>query len=263
MIKRLIILLTIFYSCTNRNKVEKTWEDGSPKEIRNYEYTRDSIKYIRTLFYKNGKIKEIGMMSEYLDTLKYGEWKYFYKTGKLKMVENYVEGVKWGEYLEYHKNGFLKLKSWYNNKGRFEGDYEEFYPNGISKVSGLYVDGEKSTTWFYKQHDGKLSKVEYIDQFGRVNKEVVYANNYKKIITEYESNVLKSLKNDSFWTYYYTDGSVMKEGVMLKDSFRLINFWDNTGEQIVKDGKVIKDCGIDYFGEDHIFIELENFTDDI
>ncbi|OQY00584.1 MAG: hypothetical protein B6I20_08555 [Bacteroidetes bacterium 4572_117] len=106
-----------------------------------------------------------------------GEWKYFFKSGKLKVIGSYKNGRRVGFWKFLYENGQEEQSGTYSKKGRPEGEWKWYFENGkllrkeeLTKgkldgnyveyddneaivAKGLYVDGLKEGEWYYHLGD--------------------------------------------------------------------------------------------------------------
>ncbi len=108
-----IILLLMFFSCSNRiEKTELYYPDGSKKTVAVYE-GKDQKKVEETGYYQNGEIKIHG----YFDQAgkRKGVWEYYYDNGKLWSRCSYTNGIKNGKSEVWYENGQKRYEGEYSN----------------------------------------------------------------------------------------------------------------------------------------------------
>ena len=109
-------------------------------------------------------------------TIKEGEWKYWFESGKLRTIETYKNGIKTGFSKTYYENGNLESELYYNgatsttyyengtkqSEGKFsdvdipDGEWKGWHENGNLNYISNYVNGVNQgyTKWF--DASGKL-----------------------------------------------------------------------------------------------------------
>ncbi len=147
-------------------------------------------------YYETGELKAQG---KYVNGLKIGEWKYFYKNGKVEQVGTYLKNEKPdGEWIWYHDNGKV-LRDENFSVGVENGPMTEYSDSGTVIAKGEYVDGQEEGPWLY--------------QWGDIKMEGSY----------------KEGKRDGDWKYYYDDGTTNFVGSYLDDNEngKHTFYWDN------------------------------------
>ena len=163
--------------------------------------------------WNNGMVKYRG---QFRDDKPYGEFKYFYPSGKLKVVLEYSEDGSRAHNISYYENG----------KKMAEGDF---------------VDQKKEGKWkYFSEEDEKLILEENYKN-GKLNGEAVtyYHDSGKPFeILEYKNGV-----KDGEWMKYFPEGQLMtetfyKNGVLegtfvnyTPEGKLLIKGWYKNGEQ--------------------------------
>lgn len=238
---------------------------GAIEEYRNYH--RDMLHGEVVLFYPNGKKRQQGyftlnrqdsVYTEWYETghLKVegsyqldqpvGEWKYYYRDGRLISVEE-IEGDQnlvlsfflpdekhtqlitngIGELVTYYTTG--QVKEWYNYEaGLKNGPCEEYSIYGYPLLKGFFKDAEKDSTWTYYYYKGAIEKVcsyrndmldgayTYYFEDGKVNIEGNYSKGLKqgewiwytkKETKDMQGNFVDDAQ-DGKWTYWYPTGEV-------------------------------------------------------
>lgn len=181
----------------------------------------------------NGKLSATGTFEG--ETVKTGDWIYYYSNGILKERMVYTAGKANGNNKYYENDGTLAVsQDWKNDErdglrktywsvgtpysestykaGKVQGTYTSFYPQGQvdfkveivdEKTNGegiaLYPDGKKESVAFYKEGKKEGPLVRY------------YPNGQVKI----ESNYLEDLL-DGPYKEYYTNGQISAKGNFIK-----------------------------------------------
>ncbi|MEN8250419.1 MAG: toxin-antitoxin system YwqK family antitoxin [Bacteroidota bacterium] len=156
-------------------------------------------------YYENGSLQITG---NYINGVENGLWKWYYESGELKQTGNYKNGMLDGTWLNYNVQGILVDSSNFII-GRLNGGYNAFYDNGSIFQSGTYKRDKQVGEWKVYHENGKLSA-----------------------IGSFEDGELNGI-----WKYTDLEGNPTQELNYLDDeSIRIINAWDNKGNQIVENG---------------------------
>jgi len=132
-----MLFVTIACSTDPIAKTEEYYENGTPKLIRYYQKSGDTIPVKEQYFYDDGKIR---MEGSFENGERHGKWFYRYANGKIWSSGHYTNGVEDGMKAVYHENGQL---------------YYE----------GMVTEGKRTGIW------------KFFDDTGRQIKEVNYDNN--------------------------------------------------------------------------------------
>lgn len=212
---------------------------------------------IRRAYYKSGTLK---IEAAYLNNQLEGTTRFFdslsgkitvsywYENGKL-MGEGLIDenGFKQGEWKEYYKSGKLKALGFYKNGFRF-GYWKYFYEDGNLEQEGLYIDNElphQSWKWYY--NNGKPLRIEnykngilegnfieYDDSSNIVTKGEYYEGeqdgfwflNYGDF--KFEGNYAQGALTGE-WKAFYDDGQLYFKGAYIDDNpdGKHIYYWPN------------------------------------
>jgi antitoxin component YwqK of YwqJK toxin-antitoxin module len=135
----------------------------------------------------------------------YGVWKYYYKNGKLEEVSEYYAGRLNGKVTQYYENG----------KKRFEGYFFLGQQDSIFRV--YFPDGQLAEEGYYNSIPDSIRQ---------------YAGSYIQLI-EY----FPKIKVGTWKTFYENGQPFTVEHFTAEDTAgKLIHFWNNKGEQLIKDG---------------------------
>ena len=220
-------------------QLDSTWKFYNEEGVMVLEY-----------YYKNGKknglrknfdAKEKFLVSEenYIDDLKQGTTKYYYRNGKDKLIIPFLDGREEGPGFEYdttgtiislidYKAGFIKRNEKINRRdksGLKQGVWKEFYPNGTLKNECTYMEGKKNG---------------YLKEYN-IKGELLNATKYENDILIENAPELARL--DSKTTYY--EGAIVKStGTYLngvpEGAFREFSIEGKiTSSKIYKDGVVV------------------------
>jgi antitoxin component YwqK of YwqJK toxin-antitoxin module len=111
-------------------------------------------------YYENSKaIRSIGQEK---NNRRYGEWKFFYPSGKIKSIENYVEDMPVGEHIEYYESGEVKVKGAFSPDKFIEETEKETSENN-EVVEVTYKRGCRIGTWEFYDEQGNVTKKTYKD----------------------------------------------------------------------------------------------------
>lgn len=103
----------------------------------------------------------------------------------------------------YSKTRTLKFVKYYDSQGNLQGDYLEFFPSGELKAKGSYKDGVKSG----------ITTNFYVDGGKQARTERLYSDSM--------ANVLM---------------------VPPEVNFKIIDYWDSTGNQLIENGNGFCEC---------------------
>lgn len=109
-------------------------------------------------YWKNGKLKSTGT---YNVGLKNGAWKYYFETGELEQEGFWKNDKLDGEWIWYFKDGKTRCIMHFEN-GLEDGDYIEYDQYNYVVAEGEYVEGLKDGTWYYSGGD-HVEKGKYRD----------------------------------------------------------------------------------------------------
>src|SRR5690606_18169704 len=120
----------------------------------------------------------------------------------------YTNGLENGEWKYYYSDGILKEKATYA-AGRLNGEVITYFFNGKVKETGFF-DWDKQDSSFAAYYlPGNIKERGSFDQ------------GYKT----------------GLWKYWYPDSALkMEENYVGRDSVLLLNFWNEDGKQLIKDG---------------------------
>ncbi|MBS1507326.1 MAG: hypothetical protein JSS79_11830 [Bacteroidetes bacterium] len=128
----------------------------------------------------------------YVNGLREGAWKFFYRNGQLHTSCQYKKGLLEGEYLEYYEDGTLSIKSYYVD-GKLNGYYTAYHSNGALKMGGWYQKGLRQQKWFDYFQNGKIETDAYY-----LNDQITgYIINYsedEKLFSKIEYNIQGKIK---------------------------------------------------------------------
>ncbi|WP_405415513.1 DUF4375 domain-containing protein [Maribacter sp. Asnod1-A12] len=174
-------------------------EDGSPFDL-NYSGTYKT-------YYEDQKLKEeFSIQKGHI----HGAYKTFFQNGNLKESITYIEGKKTGIRQEFYENDLLKYEV---TKSDAENKliHKWFYESGIPKK----IEERNAET------DKKYGELKEWYDNGQLKEEGYFANNTTRI---------------GKWFLFWKDGSKKLEGEATEEKVRLINYWNENGEQTLING---------------------------
>ncbi len=205
--------------------------------------SRDNIYLVKKFFKKDGDYKEMydkeeggGIKCQYHMTggSLNGEYKEWYKNGKLFLQEYFKDGKREGEHKTWHKNGELYCQEYYK-EGNKEGEnkrwnhygqlfLQEYYKEGKLINSKHYhnsgiLDLEKTlienNTYELKQYYESTGKLHYkvMMRDGKWDGEYISYWDNGKVCTK---TTYKNHKKDGEWEYWNEDG-ILKEKLVYKE----------------------------------------------
>lgn len=106
-----------------------------------------------------GKIIEY----EVVDGKKTGEFKIYFKNGKLEMFGKMKDNMNQGTWTYYYQNGQIE------SEGTFKDDLPDglwkwFYENGNLREEGTYVKGNREGRWILYDVDGKVKEERMLEK---------------------------------------------------------------------------------------------------
>ena len=139
---------------------DSTWKyyypDGKINRITNYD---KGVKNGRSVSYnKNGNlVSDVNYKNgKFFDTVKF-----YYPNGQLNFKEYYdANSFEQGEFKLWYKSGKLSQYGIMHN-GKLVGKWMKYYENGQTEDTEYYdAEGKKDSVWLYYSSDGKLMKSE-------------------------------------------------------------------------------------------------------
>lgn len=210
----LFISLSIFSQDKNKRK----YEDGKFL-YEFYVSNKDDLKHekgVRYYWFENNSVKssDYGSKGKVLN----GKFiKILLESGELMQEGSFLEGVKDGEWKEWYKGGRQKKNEIWK-KGYQEGRYELYSNKSDLLLIGAYKKGKKTGVWKENKEgrvriiktwsnnilDGKYEMYEKGELIirGRYKKGLkhgVWVNNKKKEKYKFEKGELVDEKNKTFW----------------------------------------------------------------
>lgn len=130
-------------------------------------------------------VKEEGRFTEGKKT---GQWKTYYKSGKLKTIAQFKDGRQAGKFIEYFEsgciseegefggmhytgtykmyweNGRVRQEKNFNERGELHGDLTYNYPNGKPEMEGAYENGKPKMLVRYFNNGDVKEKTVYAEK---------------------------------------------------------------------------------------------------
>ncbi len=132
-----LLLITSLFSCQSdlQEVIEERWEDGSPRIVRTYAPSADTLIIVKELsYYPNGQVR---LKGSFLEGERHGHWVYYYDNGKRWSEGHYVNGLEDKKRRVWHHNGQL--------------NYE-----------GMFRMGKKVGVWrFFDEHGNLITEEDY------------------------------------------------------------------------------------------------------
>jgi TonB family protein len=211
---------TIYYN--------RQW-DVSNKDSATYYRTTTKVDTLFLIcdYWIDGTLQMRGLSSTYGNSLsREGEYKYYYKNGKLSSKENYSNKLLHGEYIKYFENGDIYSTRQYV-QGKPEGIFKYYFENGKIRRYENYVEGElvekkcytkegKDTVYYASNrfpifNEGKETINEYI------SKNIKYPKEARKNEITGSANVRFTVERDGTVSEVYTkdeiDESLKEEAI--------------------------------------------------
>lgn len=134
-----------------------------------------------------------------------GEWKVYDQAGNLKFVGQFKDDIPFGEFTYYYPSGKVKAVSMIFDSGR-SSYTKTYHENGFLMAEGKYVNREKDSVWkYYSKYDKNLllSEETYVDN----EKEGIWYNYYPDGSVAEEISYKDDQKHGP-WKQYFDDGSI-------------------------------------------------------
>lgn len=231
-----VLILTVSFSCTKREKIQKFHENGNIKE--EYLSIDGEKNGIYRSYFDNGNIMSTG---NYLNGKKEGEFAWYSLSGVKIMSVNFLNDLEHGKYKEFRESGGL-LKSVEFEKGKRHGQALKFYENG--KVESKIEFNEDSLIYFetYDSLSGNL--INWLMEYDIKHKRDSLKNH----------NIIIHLKNKKtdfmgvemeIYSGIYTEGGEIKYNYNSLNSdidqsqLVLVYSGDELGTEILLKGKIL------------------------
>ena len=230
-----------YYKGMLHGQVTLYYPNGKKRQEGYFKWDRQDSIYLEWYETEHLKVEGLYKMDEAI-----GQWKYYYRDGKLKSVEetkgedNYLwefylpdsmhtQTIKDGngELTSFYTTG--SVEEWYNYKdGLKDGPFEELSIYGYLTLKGSFKAGQKDGVWEYFYYTGSKEKVstyengllqgkyEYYYDNGQINVEGRYENGEKEGVWTWYTNKgtrdmqgsFKAGQQHGDWTYWFPTGEV-------------------------------------------------------
>ena len=227
-------------------ELDSLWKfyNAEGKLILEVNYKHERKNGIKTTYLDNETIKE-----NFVNDVKEGLTRYYYKDGKLKMEIPFVKGIEQGLAKEYsgdgdiitlieYKRGFIVERIKINRKDKNnlkQGKWYVFYPNGNVRQDGTYRDDKKDGYFKdYAENGDLISVSKYVNDVRQADAEEVtkldiqneyFPDGKIKISGTYRNGVPEGVRRE-----YSEDGQIVKSEVFTNGMI--------TGEGIIKEDGV-------------------------
>lgn len=153
-----------FYYAQKKNGTWKYYGNGNKLLLEeNYNHGMldgQSIVYWQTQANQPMEIKN------WKDSLKHGDWIWFYEDGKIRMKATYEQDKLQGEFSVYYADGKTSLSGTYYNNVR-DGKWQYFKEDGSEKFTIEYNKGKIVNQDEYERAETKMINEEYLEQEGK------------------------------------------------------------------------------------------------
>jgi antitoxin component YwqK of YwqJK toxin-antitoxin module len=158
-----------------------------------------------TYIYPAGNIKAAGQMNRQNE--KVGEWRYYYRDGRLDGIENYRDGKLHGAGEYYHENGNLLMRGNYVD-GERNGTFTFYDKMGAVSAVETYRNGKVQGVKYSYYPSGVLKATEeFVDNVSTGKFEQFYSNGIKR-----KSGTTANDELTGPYQYYHEDGTLAIEG---------------------------------------------------
>jgi len=143
--------------------------------------------------------------------LRQGFWCKRDSAGRIMYEGRFKDGLPAGEFRYYYKNGKIKTVSIISDMGK-RAKTISYFPNGRKMAEGNYVNEKKDSIWlFFSESKGTLvSEERYSDGFSEGPSKVFYPEGGLSEIHDYKKGVREGL-----WEQYYLDGKIKLRGTFM------------------------------------------------
>ncbi|RLD79608.1 MAG: hypothetical protein DRJ10_08605 [Bacteroidetes bacterium] len=154
-------------------------------------------------YFKSGKLKVLG---KYKNGRRVGNWKFYYENGNKEQIGSYnKKGRPEGEWKWYFENGNILREEELTN-GKLDGNYVEYAHDGTIIAKGLYVEGLKEDSWYYHLGD-IIEEGNYKADF----KDGEWVHRYDNESKQFTGRYIDGEEN-GLHIYYYPAGKIKMQG---------------------------------------------------
>jgi antitoxin component YwqK of YwqJK toxin-antitoxin module len=112
------------------------------------------------------------------------------------------------------------------------GKIREYYANNCVKAEGYIKDGKKEDLWTYYYENGNKFRMINYKMGIEDGMWVMWHENGNLYIEENKNRG----KTNGLWKEYYENGKIKEIGEYVKGSYIPKDFWDEEGNQLLKNG---------------------------
>lgn len=220
------------------------WEEFSNlyKEIKDfddlddeyYNLNNQTMKNIENYIRKNPNEICLDDEGNEFDLTYSGDLTTFYANKSLKEKIPLLNGIVSGTYVSHFENGKIKEEIHYIN-GEQTGERIEYYENGNKEyiISKDLSKNQFVHLWFYENGNPKKLEHKKLDKDERSGEYKEWHENGQLA----ETGTYKSTYDrEGEWLEYHKDGTKKLEAEFKNGEFLIHNYWNEKGEQTLKDG---------------------------
>lgn len=163
-----------------------------------------------------------------------GPFASFYEDKNIKNKYNLERGVINGAFKSYHQNGNPK-EIIHFIQGQLTGEREEFYENGILKykVEKDSIEDLLIHTWYYENGNPKKLESKLRDKNKKRGDHKEWFESGQLLRS---GMYISEFQPGGYWQEFYQNGQKKFETEYKGRDNQLINFWNEQGEQTLKNG---------------------------
>lgn len=224
-----------------------------------FNMNHETMTLIETYFRKNPNqicLDEIGDESDMSFS---GLYSSYYDDKKVKDEYNLELGVINGQFKSYHQNANPKQIIHFI-QGKRTGEREEFYENGIIKYKVEKDSTQQDLlihTSYYENGNPKKLESKLADKNKRRG---AYKEWFESGQLTRSGLYISEFQPGGEWEEYYENGQKKLEAEYVRSEYQLINFWNEEGEQTLKNGNGY--CVIEnQISEDKHTLDISEYKD--
>ncbi len=181
-----------------------------------------------TFKHPSGKKSAEGkMIGDELD----GEWIYWYENGNKESIQYYKKGIEDSTWTWWNEDGTINKTGGYKN-GLYHGKWTFYYPDEkIKSIENYFENRLHDTSWYYHNNGELSAKGIYLRGSMEGHWKFWYESGKLNQEGNYEAN-----SEVGQWLSYYEDGSKMLIAEYQDDAYKLIDYWDENGRQLITNG---------------------------
>ena len=199
-----------------------------------YELNEKTMSLIENYIRKNPNEICLDEEGKEFDLSYSGACKTYFENKKIKEKFELEKGVINGTFDSFYENGNLKEKIHYI-KGKQTGEREEYFENGKLKYQVLFNSQKKFLIhkWYHENGNPKKIETKLADKDERFG---AYTEWYKNGQLSKTGTYKSAFEREGEWLEFHKDGSKKVEARFVNGDFRLINHWNDKGEQTLING---------------------------